>query len=481
MVTCTAVAAAAAAMAVGGTQARAAAAPIAVDCSRTLADQFGYTPDYTQHVPAFDSLSRPYIRSRTASQDRTSFVHTLADSIWVRRGLLDALRAAYPGFAGTLGAGGYMSDRIVFDTQDRAYTLLTIRLENGHFRNVILYSLDLCASWRACTLPFGDSRPRCDGHDLGNMTCETFVGHNGIDGPPFVAVWREVGDWPGDWASRNELYVLQPFFEGDRLVIPPPTLVTRRFVGMVLSAGGASFAVTSEQSTYFVYVEVTSLASRSAPTFVARFDHGTGTIGPRKLICRAFPANDVHDTPGICVDSQGYLHVVGGAHHHPFRYTHSLKAFDISAWSRPRKVLTAGYRDSTTDADGEGRQTYLSFVCDQNDTLHIVSRQRRCGVDRRYPGAAYDALVHQSRPSNGHWSPARVLVYRSDSPGYVNYYQKLALDRLGNLYLSLNLYRPTGPSATRPLRRFRHRMVLFSSDGVSWRFATTGDFANSPP
>lgn len=472
---------AASAFAVPDSDAAVATAPIAVDCSRTLAEQFGYVPDFTRHVPTFDSLNRPYIRSRTACQDDTSFVHTLEDGVWVRRSLVDALEAAYPGFDGTLGAGGYASDRIVFDSLDRAYTLLTIRLANGRFRNVLLYSLDLCSTWRSCTLPFGDPRPRCDGHDLGNMTLESFVGHNTISGPPVVAVWREVGDWPGDWASRNELYVLQPFFEGVRLMIPAPTLVSRRFLGMVQSAGGASFAVTSGRSTDFVYTEVTAPANAGSPTYVASFDSVTGTVGPRRFVCRAFPANDAHDVPGICSDSRGCLHVIGGAHHHPFRYTRSLEPGDDSAWSRPQKVLTAGYRDSTTDAGGDGRQTYLSFVCDQNDTLHVVSRQRRRGVDQRHCGLAYDALIHQARPSDGGWSAARVLVFRRDSAGYVNYYQKLALDRRGRLYLSLSLFRPTGPPATRPQRRFGHRMVLFSDDGASWRFAATDDFANGLP
>ena len=50
------------------------ALPLLLSGERSLSDQFGYAPDYQRNVPAFDSQNRPYIRSRTASQDGTSFV-----------------------------------------------------------------------------------------------------------------------------------------------------------------------------------------------------------------------------------------------------------------------------------------------------------------------------------------------------------------------------------------------------------------------
>ena len=96
----------------------------------TLAQQFGYTPDYRQHVVTFDSANVPTIRSRGANEDDTSFVHRLEDGVWVRHDLLAALRAAYPDFAGTVHAGGYGTDRVDWDVDGRAYTVLTIRLDD---------------------------------------------------------------------------------------------------------------------------------------------------------------------------------------------------------------------------------------------------------------------------------------------------------------------------------------------------------------
>jgi len=159
----------------------------------TLAQQFGYAPEFRQHVVTFDADNVPAIRSRGASQDDTSFVQRLEGGIWVRHDLLDALRVAYPDFVGTVHAGGYASDRVDFDVQGRAYTVLTIRLEEGDFRNVLLSSTDGCATWSVLELPFGNDTPLSGDHDRGNVASE----HDGgrlLEGPPLIAVWRETAE-----------------------------------------------------------------------------------------------------------------------------------------------------------------------------------------------------------------------------------------------------------------------------------------------
>ena len=135
----------------------------------TLAEQFGYAPEFRQNVVTFDANNVPAIRSRGASQDDTSFVHRLEGGAWVRHDFLEALRSAYPDFVGTIHAGGYTSDRVDFDEQGRAYSVLTIRLEEGDFRNVLLSSTDGCATWSVVELPFGNDTPRSDEIDRGNM------------------------------------------------------------------------------------------------------------------------------------------------------------------------------------------------------------------------------------------------------------------------------------------------------------------------
>lgn len=441
----------------------------------TLAQQFGYAPEFRQHVVTFDANNVPTIRSRGASQDDTSFVQRLEGGGWVRHDLLEALRVAYPDFTGTFHAGGYASDRVDFDEQGRAYTVLTIRLEEGDFRNVLLSSTDGCATWSVLELPFGNDTPLSDENDRGNEASE----HDGgrlLEGPPLIAVWRQLAPWKGAWALLNELYVVQPVWVGDELVLQQPVPIRIDFLGMIQSAGGASFAVTSGDQTYFVYSTVAPQGTHTTPTYAATYYHSTNTVGPSTRVAESRPANDSHNTPGICMDSTGTLHVVTGAHGWPFRYARSLAPRSTAAWTQPVDVLTSGNRDRTTDADGAGKQTYLSLVCGPDDVLHVVSRQSRRNVDSHYPGLQYSALVHQALRPGQSWSAPDLIVVPPMN-GYSQYYQKLTIDRLGRLFVSCSYFSQRDPPARRVFRRFHHRMVLISEDGGgTWRFATTADF-----
>jgi hypothetical protein len=452
--------------------------PIRIDTRISLREQFGYAPDYERNVPSFDPSNRPYIRSRTASQHVTDHVHAIEGGGWTSIPLLDAIRRDYPSFVATVNAGGYVSELVEFDRQGRAYTLLEIRLKDGSLENVLAYSVDGCRSWRTMTLPFGGRRTLYDGRDGGTATLEHFSGWNVNDGPPLVAVWRPVADWVGPRASRSELYVVAPRFEGDRLTLPPPTLVSRRFLGMVQAAGGASFAATAGDRSFIVWTEIAPRDAEAAPTFVASFEHASRTLGAPVRVGMAKPANDEHCTPGICLDGGGHLHVIIGAHSQPFLYTRSVEPLDAGAWTAPKRVLTSGYRDKTSDADGRGEQTYVSLVCLPDDTLVLVFRQQRAGVDRVFGGRSYGVLCMQRRPRGGPWSGATRLVFRLDRCGYAMFHHKLAVDRQGRLFLSLSYFNPTDyPLAKRAQNRYHHRMVLVSTDaGATWRFAASPDY-----
>lgn len=452
-------------------------APFIFQAGRSVADLFGYRPDYVVNVPAFDANNVPAIRSRNASQDDTSFVERLEGGVWVRHDFIAALRAAYPGFARTVSAGGWGTDWIVFDDQDRAYSALTVRLDDGSLRNVLLYSVDQCATWRVAQLPFGGDVPSTDWRSGGNVAMEHFVGHNDLAGPPFIAVWRQVAAWSGTWSSRNELYVVQPYWDGGRLVVPPPVFVTDQFLGMIQNAGGSSFAVTDGDVTHFVYAEVTPLDSKSTPLFAATYSQATGTVGPSTFVASSSRSDDVHHTPGICIDSEGYLHVITGAHNGAFRYSRSLTPHSTAAWTVPLPVCASGYRTAGSSGAGQARQTYLSFVCGPDDTLHIVFRQMRRMVDPYFGGAAYSALSYQQLRPGGAWTQPRVLIV-PPKPGYSIYYQKLAIDHLGRLFLTASYYPDDDPAWTRGYRRYVNRMTIMSDDGgATWRLATTADFA----
>jgi hypothetical protein len=444
----------------------------------TLAQQFGYSPDYRQHVVTFDGGNVPTIRSRGASEDDTSFVHRLENGAWVRHDLLEALRDAYPDFAGTVHAGGYGTDRVDWDMDGRAYTVLTVRLDDdGGFRNVLMASADGMATWQVLELPFGDSTPQTDPHDWGNVTAE----HQGaapLEGPPLIAAWRQLGPWKGQWASLNQLQVIKPYWSGGTLLLRPPVTVSDVALTLLQCAGGASFAVTRGDASYFVYSTVVPRGTVATPTYVAAYDALSNSVGPSKLVVKSRPANDLHCTPGICADSTGTLHIATGAHGWPFRYVRSTSPYSISAWTRAINVVSSGYRTRKTDRDGKGVQTYLSMVCTPDDTIHIVSRQVRRKTDGHFGGRAYAGLVHTSlAPGATAWSTPHLIVVPPQT-GYSQYYQKLTVDRLGRLFVSCSYFSRRDPPATRIYRRFHHRMVLISENGgATWRFATTVDFS----
>ena len=448
----------------------------------TLAQQFGYQPDYRQNVVTFDAGNVPSIRSRGANEDDTSFVQRLENGAWVRHDLLDALRDAYPDFAGTVHAGGYGTDRVDWDADGRAYTVLTIRLDDdGGFRNVLMASADGMQTWQVLELPFGDDTPQVDPHDWGNVTSE-HQGAQPLEGPPLIAVWRQLAPWHGQWASLDELDVIKPYWSGGTLLLRKPVHVSDVALTLLQCSGGASFAVTRGDTSYFVYATTVSRRTKATPTCVAAYDASSNSVSESIPIAKSRPANDLHCTPGICADSKGTLHVVTGAHGWPFRYVHSRAPYSIAAWTRQVNVMNSGYRDKTTDADGVGQQTYLSMVCAPDDTLHIVCRQVRRNADMYYRQRGYDALVHTSlAPGARTWSTPNLVVVPPRA-GYSQYYQKLTVDHLGRLFVSCSYFSRRDPPATRTFRRFHHRMVLISEDsGRTWRFATTADLVAGIP
>jgi hypothetical protein len=454
-------------------------ASFVLDPDMGLWEQYGYAPVYSRNVPTFDSLDRPYIRSRASDANYTAFVHTLGAAGWERRGFLPAIRAAYPDFAGAVRGGGGAGDRIVFDRQDRAYSPLTIRLRDGSTRNILLFSPDRCLTWSVVPLP------------AGQLVCETWTGHNDLDGPPFLAFWSRSAASTVLRGQRHFLWVTQPVVAGGEVIVPEPTLVTNESMGLNRASGGSSFAATVGGTTYFVWPEATPADDGGVPVMVAAFDHASATVSPPVQLARVPPDDDTHVQPGICVDGRGYLHVVTGSHGGPFLYTRSAVPLRVDAgWTAPEPVLDEGFYVPRTDSS-EGRQTYLSFVCDGDDVLHIAFRQWRQLSDPYHRREAYGALAHQSKRWGGPWSPAHLAVVAAD-PGYCIFYQKLGIDHGGRLYLSLSysggeeLVASSDRSARYrilanreiELGQYRRRMLLVSDDkGSHWRLATTDDFA----
>ena len=458
--------------------------PLVIQPVGGLHSQFDYAPPFTRNVPSFDSAGRPYIRSRSGDPDYTGFVQTLRGGVWARLDMVRALRAAIPGFAGTQGAGGGSNTQIVFDTSDRAYTILRVRLEGGDLRNVMLWSADGCVTWRAVSLPAGD------------IVSETSVGHNVIDGPPLLLVCQvDASVNPDTGKLRRTLYMTRPYLAGGDVVVPALTQISDRALGLGDGATSASPVVSSGDLSWIVWVDSTPRPSRGSPVYVTTYDRQARALGPPVLLARSLLGNDGHAQPGIALDSKGYLHVIAGAHGHPFLYRQSLVPLAAyQGWSQVEAVGTTGYAVRVGSPE-EGRMTYLAFVCDQQDRLHIAYRQWRRNTNSYFNGALFGALSYQRRDPLLGWTPPRPLVI-PPYKDYSIYAQALSLDRRGQLFLSascmagaegsnrkaaLERWRQSGSEGPQPPLYLR-RMVLVSADGGdTWRLAASEDFIPAAP
>ncbi|MCC6681352.1 MAG: BNR-4 repeat-containing protein [Phycisphaeraceae bacterium] len=433
----------------------------------------GYAPNYVVNVPAFDSLNRPYLRSRTVDPHETGYIETLRDGQWVKLDFVAAIRDAYPAFAQFHYGGGTFGAEIVFDADDHLYTLLRIKLTDGGERELLLYSPDYGSSFQVYELPKDEpplSRP------IGFANIEQRVGHNTLTWPPLLATLSKRADNPlGKWTAHNYLDLFQPHKQDGRLVLGDPLRVTDHALIMTRQTGNPSFAVSGPDKTYIVWAETTDNDYiPGVPTFVATYDPQTRTLSDRSFVGYGYPPNDGHNTPGIVIDSQGYLHTLTGSHGENFMYSHSLEPYSTARMSEPAPSLKHGWIEHDTD---RGRQTYVSFVCGADDALHTVFRQWFKGTQPWFTDTYFGGLAYQRKAPGQPWDEHSRLMIVPPLDGYSIYYQNLAIDRHGRLFLSYG-YRSDQQSYGTGEAENHYMALLMSADsGQTWRLVTTADFA----
>lgn len=429
---------------------------------------FGYAPDYMRNETYFDAENRPWIRQRTDSSDGTTGVYTLTEgSQWAHFGFEDAIREKYPEYRTSRGGGGFAGAKLAFDGEGGIYTTLRLEVADEQFA-VLVFSPDDGSSWQVFELRGSQAE------------VEQFTGHNALDIPPPILAFEFVAPHAARFCSYHDLWLYMPRRGGDRLVLGEPIKVAEAVVGSCQHSGGPASSATQDGRTHIVWGAVSGepdgsgADERGVPTYATTYDHATGEVGEQVLLGHGPPVNDVHNVPAITIDSEGYLHVVIGAHGNPFRYVHSLHPNDASTWTEPEIMLTRGFvRD---DGSHRGRQTYISLVCDQHDTLHVASRQNR--NDGAYHGfSSYRTLSIQHRPKNGRWTRDATPLVIAAFPGYSIWYHKLTIDRLGHLWLSYGYWSRHAVYESHYPGRYYHRAVLLSRDGgITWKLAETSDF-----
>ena len=394
-------------------------------------EQFGYLPQYPLgNQMYFDLRDRPFVSLGGS-------VATLRDGEWVTYEL----------------GGGYsaITSKVAFDRDNDVYVLAR---SGGTV--ALLRSADGGQTFTPYPIP-----PNPAGGSAFDI--EQFSGHNVPEGPPpFVRYTRTAKDPKLFWRSLNDLELFLPKKEGGQIVIGEPILISKLCIGLAAHSGIPSSVVSRGTKVHVAWGEATDPEVKvpGLPAFVATYDRETGQLGKPALIGYGAPPNDIHNSPSITMDRQGYLHVLGGTHGQPFPYARSLQPDDAgSGWTEPAIL-------------GEGlSQTYIGAVCGPDGTLHLAYRLWRSGEP--YPHSSYATLAYQRKRPGQPWEAPRVLIVAPFSE-YSVFYHRLTIDHKGRLFLSYDYW------STYWFYRMDHfgdrRAVLMSPDGGdTWKLADTQD------
>ena len=299
----------------------------------------------------------------------------------------------------------------------------------------------------------------------GPFDTEQFSGHNVAAGPPaFVRFTQTAVDPKLKWRRVHDLDLFVPVKTAEGTIeIGDPIRLSELCIGISSHSGIPSSVVSRGNKIHVAWGEATEPDEKvpGVPTYVATYDRETKTVSPPALVGYGPPANDVHNTPSITMDSQGILHVLVGTHGSTFLYAKSLKPNDASGgWTDPEPL-------------GPGlRQTYVGFVCGPDDTLHVVFRL--WNTDTTYfPAGIYASLSYMHKKPGEAWSTPRPLVVPPFSE-YSVFYHRLTIDRKGRLFLSYDYWSTYWFYRTD--RWETRRALMMSPDGgATWKMATSTD------
>ncbi len=381
---------------------------------------FGYHPWYIPSDVTFDLDNRPYIRvgkradghDLYGGDDITMGVIQTTDENgnWIELDtFLPAIKAMYPSWNGVYSAGVALDERIVFDSSGDAYMVVHTYRSNLGF-NVLLYSRDKCRTWRVYPISSTFFSTKWEMPD----------GNNDTDKPPVLLVW------PYSFTGCPISMIVPKKTVSGGLTLPIVTMTTDpKAYPMPNHSGMGNSTVSKGNLVHLVYLSLEPIpGSTATPQYVVTYDRTTNTVtSPVYLgLSNNIHQPDIHDGPAMTIDSQGYLHVVIGAHHNLFRYTKSLAPNSTtSGWTPLVDIGNPNYAG----------WSYVSLICDKNDTMHIVGRNAGYGY--------YFALWYMRKTAAGAWEDLGPLVFPFRAY-YSCWYHRLTLDRQNRLFLNYMYY-----------------------------------------
>lgn len=409
-------------------------------------EQFGHVLDFpAENQVYFDLKNRPFAWTGGG-------LSGWRDGAWAVTKL--QLGTGLTAAPGGLRSFGMVTPKIAFDRDGDMYLLGA----SGR-QAALLYSKDGGKSFAAYPIPNPGDKSR-------TLEMEQFSGHNVPDGPPPILSYTRTGRDPQRiWRQFNDLELHVPRKVDGRIEFVEPVLISKNSLGLSAHSGTPSCVVSRDGKIHVVWAEANDPEEKlpGVPTYVATFDRSTRVLGRPVLVGHGPPANDVHNTPSMTIDSQGYLHVLVGTHGQPFPYTRSLKPNDAHAgWTEP-------------ELTGKGlQQTYIGLVCGRDDTLHAVFRLWRRS-ESPFPNSYHATLAYQRKKPGQPWEPPRILIVPPFSE-YSVYYHRLTIDRSDRLFLSYDywsthwFYRNDQPGN-------RRTMMLSPDGGNTWKLAESADLA----
>ncbi len=421
--------------------------PIQLHPYRHENEQFGYLPDYpVENQPYFDLNNRPSVRAGGG-------IATLDGGRWLTSHIDRSVRYG----SGETRDGQTVrmsSSKIAFDDDNDMYTIGTTGRQA-----VLLHSRDHGRNFAAYAIPGRLGRPCA-------FDIAQFSGHNKPTGvPPLVRYTRTASDPNLRWRRVNDLDLILPRKTEAGIEFDDPISISKQCIGISSHSGIPSTVVAYGTKVHVAWGEATEPKQDvpGVPTYVATYDRERGELSKPALVGYGPPANDVHNTPSITVDSRGFLHVLAGTHGQPFPYARSLEPNDAgSGWTESEPV-------------GDERQTYVGFACGADDTLHLVYRMWRSGVEP-HPLSHHATLAYQRKRPGQPWEKPRVLIIAPFSE-YSIFYHRLTIDRTGRMFLSYDYW------STYWFYRTDHfgdrRALLMSPDGGdAWKLVEQEDLDN---
>ncbi len=411
-------------------------------------EQFGYRPDYPLTNQAyFDLENRPFVRTGTG-------ITTWRNGEWSATDLATAVAHADGRLAGR--SFGTSSTKMAFDDRNDLYFTASAAPDGA-----LLHSADSGCTFSAHLIEGGGQRPPV-------LDIEQSSGRNLPHGPPpILRCIQTAADESLRWRKINDMDLFLPVRKGDGLALGDPIRITDKCLGLSSHSGTPSSLASSGSRVHMAWGEATEPDADvpGVPAYVATYDRSDGTLGNPVLVGHGPPANDVHNTPSITIDGEGYLHVVVGTHGSPFVYARSLEPNNAYAgWTSPEPTCT------------DARQTYIGLVCGPDDTLHLAFRYWLGGT-KRLPAGHFGTLAYQRKRPGEAWEEPRVLV-EPPFTEYSIYYHRLTIDREGRLFLSYDYWSTYWFYRNDHLGR--RRTLLMSPDGGdTWKLAETSDLAPS--